>query len=100
MARLSGKALAAFGATGINDAASTDGGHTGTEAVTAFANDFAGLIRTFHGKRAKTLEFLIKEDGYNHLPPPCQYQSNKLEKMIIIIWLTLPPLNHFLMGLE
>ena len=45
---LSGQALATLGAAGGQDAATTDGGHAGAEAVTAFADQFAGLIRAFH----------------------------------------------------
>jgi hypothetical protein len=46
---LRGEALAALGAAIGNHPAATDGFHARAEAVTAFANDFAGLISTFHG---------------------------------------------------
>ena len=45
---LSGQAFAAFGATSGQDALATDGRHASAEAVTAFADQFARLIRAFH----------------------------------------------------
>ena len=46
---LSGQALAAFGATGCDDATTAYGCHTATKAMAAFANDVARLVCTFHG---------------------------------------------------
>jgi hypothetical protein len=47
---LCGHPLAALTATAGDDAAAADGGHTGTEAVAAGADELAGLISTLHGK--------------------------------------------------
>ena len=50
--RLDGQALAAFGATRIDDRAATTGFHTNKKAVGAGTTDFGGLVSAFH------LEFL------------------------------------------
>ena len=47
--RLSRQLLATLAATGVQDLATADRSHTGAEAVTTGANNFTGLICTFHG---------------------------------------------------
>ena len=46
--RLVGQALAAFGATRIDDRAATTGFHTNKKAVGAGTTDFGGLVSAFH----------------------------------------------------
>jgi hypothetical protein len=43
------KALAAMSPAGSQHLATTNGGHAGAEAVTALANELAGLIGSLHG---------------------------------------------------
>jgi hypothetical protein len=52
------KALAAAGAAGSNNLHTTIGGHTGAEAMTALADEFARLICPFHGESPDTILFL------------------------------------------
>ena len=47
-AHLRGKALAAFGAPGVDDGSTIFSGHTSTETVGALAMQIAGLIGSFH----------------------------------------------------
>ena len=46
--RLGTQVFAAFGAAACENSDTTFGGHARAEAVTAFANQFTGLISPFH----------------------------------------------------
>jgi phosphopentomutase len=47
--RLGAQFLAAFGAAGVDHAATTNGCHARAETMTAGADDFTGLVCSFHG---------------------------------------------------
>jgi hypothetical protein len=51
-----GEALAALATTIGDHAAATDGGHARAEAMTAGADQLAGLIGTFHGTNSENQE--------------------------------------------
>jgi hypothetical protein len=46
---LGGQTFATFTATIIENAPATDGCHAAAKAMTAFADQFTGLVRTLHG---------------------------------------------------
>jgi len=81
VARLSRKALTAFGAAVREHPTTTDGFHTRTETMAALAHDFAGLIGAFHvtnsgsSKKERTLHLkrrapLVQgQDGLRSVQP-------------------------------
>lgn len=59
--KLCGKLSAAFGAAGSDNLAAAYSCHARAEAVTAFTNDFAGLVCALHGR----IPYINQEGAYN-----------------------------------